>query len=166
MKPTVQMVDKMSKGDPEIAGYFHALFGIIDQQAKRIQHLEVRVVELERQLGQNSSNSSKPPSSDGLRKPTNSRTPGGKNGAPKGHKGTTLHAVQDPDEITFHVLSSCSDCHHSLASVPNLRFEKRQVFDLPAPRVWVTEHRAEIKCCPACGRKQKAAFPEGVEAPV
>ena len=38
---------------------------LLDQQAARIEQLEHRVHELERQLG---SNSSKPPSSDGLRK--------------------------------------------------------------------------------------------------
>src|SRR5690606_14669043 len=64
--------------------------------------LNIRVHELERQLGQNSNNSSKPPSSDGFRKPTNLRTPGGKKGAPKGHKGNTLQFVEQPDEIIVH----------------------------------------------------------------
>lgn len=83
MKLTPQQVNIICKGDEEIAGYFHALLTVVDQQAKRIEKLEKRVHELERQLGQNSNNSSKPPSSDGLRKPTNLRTPGGKKGAPK-----------------------------------------------------------------------------------
>ncbi|MEI7026049.1 DUF6444 domain-containing protein [Paenibacillus sp. y28] len=66
------------KGDKEIAAYFHTLLDIIDRQAERIEQLEKRVHKLERQLGQNSNNSSKPPSSDGLRKPTNLRSTGGR----------------------------------------------------------------------------------------
>jgi len=165
MKLTSQQVNIICKGDEEIAGYFHALLAVVDQQAKRIKELEKRVHELERQLGQNSNNSSKPPSSDGLRKPTNLRTPGGKKGAPKGHEGTTLYFVDQPDEIIVHALSTCLGCLASLDAVESQNYEKRQVFDLPPPRIWVTEHRAEKKCCPQCGLQQKASFPDRIHAP-
>ena len=165
MKLTPQQVNIICKGDEEIAGYFHALLTVVDQQAKRIEKLEKRVHELERQLGQNSNNSSKPPSCDGLRKPTNLRTPGGKKGAPKGHEGTTLHFVDEPNEIIVHALRACSGCLASLDAVESQTYEKRQVFDLPPPRIWVTEHRAEKKCCPQCGLQQKASFPERILAP-
>nr|WP_269145546.1 DUF6444 domain-containing protein [Cohnella fermenti] len=56
---------------------------LIEAQASQIKKLEARVHELERQLDQNSRNSSKPPSSDGYRKPVNLRTKGGKKGAPR-----------------------------------------------------------------------------------
>ncbi|WP_372637259.1 DUF6444 domain-containing protein [Cohnella sp.] len=68
----------------------------IEKQTLQIEKLEKRVNELERQLGQNSNNSSKPPSSDGLRKPTNLRQSGGKKGAPKGHDGHTLRLSPSP----------------------------------------------------------------------
>ena len=43
----------------------------------------------------------------------------------------------------------------------------RQVFDLPEPEpLVVTEHRAHDCRCPACGAKTRAAFPDGVNAPV
>lgn len=172
MDLTPQQVNTICKGDPEIASYFHALLAqnrqltqTVEKQAKRIEQLEKRVHELERQLGQNSHNSSKPPSSDGLRKPTNLRTPGGKKGAPKGHDGTTLRFVDEPDEFVIHTCSTCSACAASLNAVESRGYEKRQVFDLPPPRIWVTEHRAEKKCCTQCGLQQSACFPEGVQAP-
>jgi transposase len=164
MELTPQQVNKICKGDQEIAGYFNALLTVVSNQAKQIEKLEQRVHELERQLGQNSNNSSKPPSSDGLRKPTNLRTPGGKKGGPKGHDGHTLRFAL-PDEIVIHPVTTCGRCSHSLKDVPAQHVEKRQVFDLPPPRVVVTEHRAEKKCCPNCGLIQQGLFPERIGAP-
>ncbi|WP_420871910.1 DUF6444 domain-containing protein [Cohnella rhizosphaerae] len=66
------------KGDTEIADVFTLLLEQNRTLLEQNQKLERRVHELERQLGQNSQNSSKPPSSDGFRKPKNSRVAGGK----------------------------------------------------------------------------------------
>ena len=67
---------------------------IIEAQQKEIAVLSVRVAELERQLGLNSSNSGKPPSSDGLKRPPRTGSlrekTGKKSGGQKGHKGQTL----------------------------------------------------------------------------
>ena len=49
---------------------------------------------------------------------------------------------------------------------PVLGHEKRQVFELPQKPIEVTEHRAEVKCCPVSGCLVSAPFPEGVKAPV
>ncbi|QNK54360.1 DUF6444 domain-containing protein [Paenibacillus sp. PAMC21692] len=99
MKLSPEQVLTICKGDPEIAAFVQSLLDMNEKQAERIQQLETRVHELERQVALQSHNSSNPPSSDGLRKPTSLRTPGGKKGAPKGHPGTTLHLVADPDHI-------------------------------------------------------------------
>ncbi|MDO3413422.1 transposase, partial [Saccharibacillus sp. CPCC 101409] len=57
---------------------------------------------------------------------------------------------------------TCPGCQAALQDVPAHAHEARQVFDLPAPRVVVTEHRAAHKICPACGVKARAPFPEDV----
>src|SRR5213595_571244 len=76
--------------------------------------LRAHIAELERRLGLNSSNSSKPPSSDGLKKPARVSSlrerSGKKPGGQKGHKGETLRQVTDPDEVVNHYPSACSMC--------------------------------------------------------
>ncbi len=70
-----------------------------------------RLAELERRLGLNSSNSGKPPSSDGLKKPlrvSSLREPSGKKtGGQKGHPGETLCRVEKPDATIDHYPEIC-----------------------------------------------------------
>lgn len=141
---------------------------IIEQQATRISELEARVQGLENQLKQNSRNSSKPPSSDGFKRPQpkSLRTPGAKkSGGQVGHPGTTLRMIDAPDQIVIHSIQVCT-CGCSLTEMPVHRTEKRQVIDLPPIRTEVTEHQVEVKFCPVCGRSAKAEFPHDVTAPV
>ncbi|OAS25703.1 IS66 family transposase [Paenibacillus oryzisoli] len=173
MEFTKEEVLKISKGDGEIASFITALLdhnkqlqATIEKQAQHIAKLENRIVELERQLGQNSQNSSKPPSSDGFRKPTNLRTPGGKKGAPHGHKGSTLRFSEVPDHTIVYEIATCPHCQTGLQQIAPRTYLKRQVFDLPLPSLVVTEHRAEEKCCPSCQRRVRASFPATVQAPV
>lgn len=147
-----------------------SLIEIIEAQAAQIKQLEARIQELEQRLNKNSSNSSKPPSSDGLSKPprTTSLRENGKNksGGQVGHKGETLKQTETPDIVKKHILTTCPDCQHSLLQSPLLGIVKRQVFDIPPPKIEVTEHQAEIKYCTCCNKTITALFPPGVRAPV
>ena len=90
------------------------LIALIKAQAAEIAALKARIAELERRLGLNSSNSGKPPSSDGLKKPprvTSLREPSDKpSGGQKGHKGETLRQVAEPDRIVDHYPPACTAC--------------------------------------------------------
>ena len=141
---------------------------LIHQLTSQVQQLTARVQELEGQLAKNSSNSGKPPSTDGLSKPnrTNSlrEKSGKKPGGQLGRKGVNLQPVQNPDRVEVHSPKTCTDCETSLEGVAIFGVNKRQVFDLPPISVIVTEHQAEIKVCPCCGKRNQGEFPERVKA--
>ena len=133
-----------------------------------ISKLEARIAELERRLGLDSS---KPPSSDGPRKPARvsslRQRSGKKAGGQKGHKGETLRQTATPDIVVDHFPSTCPECGAALTENMSEGHTARQVFDLPEPQpLVVTEHRAHVCGCARCGAEARAAFPEGVNAPV
>ena len=144
--------------------YLHKL---IEKQAQVIERLEARVAELERQLGLNSQNSSKPPSSDGLKKsPKPPRTTslrqssGRASGGQKGHKGDTLRSVEIPDRVVDHTVEICPECGADLRNERSEDYTERQIFDLPEIKLEVTAHRVHSKVCPMCKKKFRAHFPE------
>ena len=137
----------------------------------RIAALEAEVADLRRQLGQDSSNSSKPPSSDGFKKkpriPGSLRGRSGKaSGGQTGHEGATLRQVADPDRVVRHTACACGHCGWPLDPGSAKGIEKRQVFDLVERPLMVTEHQAWIYRCENCRGATKAAFPDGVVSPV
>ena len=128
-----------------------------------------RIAELERQLGLDSSNNSKPPTSDELRrKPTpQSLLNGSKlpSGGQKGHAGESLKQVSAPDKIIIHQVKICVSCKANLTSIEAIAHIKRQVFDIPEQKIEVTEHRTAVKIC-HCGYRNVGVFPHGVTAPI
>ncbi len=139
---------------------------IIEAQAAQIKKLEARVEELERMLNLNSSNSSKPPSTDAWRKPQSLRKTGVKNsGGQVGHEGSTLNQVANPTDTIHHRCDVCEKCGKPLEGACVKHLIKRQVFDIPEPTVEVTEHIVTVKVC-TCGHVNQGKFPEDVTAPV
>ena len=122
---------------------------LIASLRREIAALRAEVADLRRRLGQDSSNSSKPPSSDGLGKKSRNagslRGASGKaSGGQTGHKGATLRQVADPDWVVRHEACACGRCGRSLDPKSATGIEKRQVFDLAERPLMVTEHQASI----------------------
>jgi transposase len=131
-----------------------------------------RLQALEEQVAKNSGNSSKPPSSDGLSKPTLKPMPqslrkknGKKPGGQKGHSGKTLLQSESPHQVVLHHPATCSRCHASLNNASPDSYLRRQVFEMPEPTVVVTEHRAFAVGCSHCGTQTAASFPKEVASP-
>lgn len=152
----------------EMDAHIHTLERQVQDLTVSLDVSERRVQQLEEKAAKDSHNSSKPPSSDGLckPKPKSLRPPSNRpTGGQPGHPGQTLRMVAKPDHTVRHPVECCSRCGRSLAKQSPDRVERRQVFDLPEPKLLVTEHQAEIKTC-ACGCVNRAAFPPEAAAPV
>lgn len=135
------------------------LEALVAQQSAYIRALEGR-------LAKDSHNSSKPPSSDGVRRKTKSlrQQSGKKPGGQLGHPGQTLRLQATPDSVVEHRPAVCGHCQTPLdAEAAVVLRERRQVHDLPPLRLQVTEHQALHLRCPACQQVSRSAFP--IEAP-
>ena len=99
---------------PAVRAYIRALEAV----AAQVAALQARVADLEARLQQNSSNSSKPPSSDGPQvKPAPPRTPSGKNrGGQPGHQKHE-RVILPPDEVVDHQPTHCRRCATPLAGL-------------------------------------------------
>jgi len=133
---------------------------------QEISLLKIENVELKARLNQNSSNSSKPPSSDYYnRKPAFPKVSKGKKGGQPGHKGNTLKQIDNPDKIVECRPEEC-DCGHKFSAEEMVVTEKRQLFDLPQPKLEVTEFQIFSGKCLICGKVHKGISPENVNSPV
>lgn len=126
--------------------------------------------ELLRRVNMNSSNSSKPPSSDGYMKPSPKSLrvkTGRKQGGQPGHKGHGIAVPHEPDMFVDHYPVKCSACPNFEMCRSGTVFEcreRRNVIDLEV-KVKVTEHRSYMAKCPNCPRETvRGVFPDNVTA--
>ncbi|HZR53822.1 MAG TPA: IS66 family transposase [Streptosporangiaceae bacterium] len=135
-----------------------------------IGRLQARMEQLERQAGKDSSNSSKPSSSDSpyKKKPRDrslrergKRRPGKQPGEP----GTTMKLTDDPDERIEVSPAACRGCGAGLAAGPVLDQRRHQVTDIaPPPPPKVTEYVVQAKQCWCCGAVSEGVLPAHVRA--
>lgn len=136
-----------------------------------IEQLQKQVKELQDRLAKDSHNSSLPPSSDrfvrqkktkSLRKKSDKKV-----GGQPGHPGHTLELAETPNQVVeLAPVTHCQHCQADLSQVNAQTIERRQIIDVPHPRVEITEYQGEWKCCPHCQRLSRATFPPEVKASV
>ncbi len=122
----------------------------------QIAVLAARVEELERRLGKDSSNSSKPPSSDSpyTKKPRDRSLrgrSGRRRGKQPGARSSTLRQSADPDETVACGPAACGCCGAGLDDAAVVGVQKR-----------LTEYQVVAKECPGCGAVTEGVAPAGV----
>lgn len=149
----------------------------IAERNQRIADAEKHIADLERQLAlrkQNSTTSSKPPSSDGLagrqrvrgRRKKSRRKPGGQPGHP-GHC-RPLVPPERVNQVVAVLPVQCRHCHRALPQqVSELTVEgeprRHQATELPPIQAHITEYQCPKVVCPDCGRTTQEPLPPEVE---
>src|SRR3954469_2429365 len=131
--------------------------------------LQARIRKLEARLGQNSTNSSRPPSAD---RPEAAARPkahssGRKRGGQPGHRGAYrgLLPVEQVHEVVTVVPEGCRQCGQPFPEATGRRrgrVWRHQVVELLPLAVRVTEYQMAVRRCPACGKRTRADLPVGV----
>jgi transposase len=102
----------------------------MSEQSTRIKMLEDRISYLENNQKKDSSNSSKPPSTDIGKAPRTQSLrmkSGKKPGGQQGHVGETLFFSETPNEVVIHGVNKCNCCGKNLLGSTVVNYEKRQV---------------------------------------
>lgn len=135
------------------------LLACVRELEAALEQRDRRIAELERQLGQDSSNSSRPPSSDApwAKKPAKKRSSrvrsGRKPGKQPGAASSSRSLVDDPDERLEIQPDRCTSCDAPLDEAEECDRQRRQVVDIrPVPPPKVTEYQRVSKMCPCCGK--------------
>ena len=156
MKLNIADLENLSKSE---------LILLLVQFAERVTELEAKLAALQK----DSRTSSKPPSSDGAKRPKRNQSlrkkTGRKPGGQKGHKGHDQKLEPNPDETKEHAPDRCQACDRSLVDVTGQVIARRQERDIPPIQVFVTEHQKIGKQCP-CGCWNEGQFPDPIKAPI
>ena len=165
----IQQQDTLLAEQQALLEQMQAQMATVTQQSQaQMATLTQQVKALQDRLAKDSHNSSLPPSSDRFRRQAKSlrKKSEKKSGGQEGHPGTTLRFAETPDEVIAHGVTVCASCQQDLREVEACVTLRRQVVDIPLPRLLVQEHRAEQKQCPRCQHITVAAFPPSVTAPI
>ena len=170
---TEEFVRFLMEQNSSLSDQVAELTATVDSMNQTITELNQTIKELKEQLNKNSKNRSKPPSSDGLKKPAVNKnkslreSSGKMQDAQEGHDGVHLSVISDPDHIENHMHSDCTGCPHraeclSKACIKETRHEVDAVVTVD-----VTAHNAiEVRECPLHDGVKTGSFPENIKATV
>jgi len=137
------------------------------------RELKAEIKRLNEIINKDSSNSSKPPSTnDGFKdanKNDNSKSTATKKkkksrGGQNGRKGTNLKKVNNPDYIEKLEIHSCKNCNHNLEDINSIITGIKQQFDIPKIKIEVTQYQQHSKTCPCCNTVNKPDFPANLKS--
>src|SRR6516164_142521 len=143
-----------------------AILTLVQQYERRLQALQKQIDELQQRLNQNSTNSSKPPSSD---PPALKRSPPkppsrNKAGGQHGHAKVQRALVDHPDTVHDCKPTACRHCQQPLHG-DDPQPLRHQVWDVPPVRPFVTKYRRHRLSCPRCGLTTCGSAPAGQDGP-
>ena len=137
----------------------------LEEKAEEVESLKTEVAALRERLGQNSANSSQPPSSDAPhhRRPARRESSGRKQGAQVGHpgKGRSLKPAAEVDRVVDLRPERCARCGRPLRG-DDAQPRRHQVTEIPPARAEVVEYRRHTLCCERCGSQTPAVWSEEV----
>lgn len=131
----------------------------------RIEALE-KELEKYRKPAKDSSNSSKPPSSDRFKKYPQREKSERKTGGQPGHDGITRILCENPDEIIPIYPITCPHCNSVDFELIGQIKERRQEIDIPKVQPVIKEYQQKAGVCTCCGRKSFGEFPERINSTV
>lgn len=143
----------LGERDAGIAG-LRARLAEVAGLREQVVVLQAQVADLAARVRQNSKNSSRPLSSDGLGgsapEPLRKKT-GRRPGRPTGQPGAAMQLTDRPDHLVRHVPGCCAGCGGSLDGAAETGVERRQVTEIPLVRAEVTEQQVVELECGRCG---------------
>ena len=173
VRQLMAQVDFLTKQNNTLTATVVSMNQTINELDQTINELNQTIKELKEQLNKNSKNSSKPPSSDGLKKPVVKKnrslreSSGKKQGAQEGHDGVHLSVISNPDHTREHMHSDCTGCPYRTKCLDKACIrETRHEIDAVVT-VDVTAHNLiEVRECPLHGGVKTGSFPENIKATV
>lgn len=170
---TEEFVRYLMEQNVSLSGQVAELTATVDIMNQTITELNQTIKELKEQLNKNSKNSSKPPSSDGLKKPAvknnNSlrESSGKKQGAQEGHDGANLSVMSEPNHTKDHMHSDCTGRPHRAKCLDRACIKETRHEINAVVTVDVTAHNLiEVHECPLHGGVKTGSFPEDIKATV
>ena len=165
-----QMKEKLSEQD-EVIQQLRKENIQLQEENKQLREenilLKQEIKKLKERSNKDSTNSSKPPSTDDGFKEKESKKDKNtdkKRGGQKGSTSNNLKKSDNPDKIEVLESSTCSKCNHSLLDVEVKSISKKQVFDIPPVKMKVTEFQQHSKVCPCCAKVNKPDFPDALNS--
>lgn len=170
---TEDFVRSLMLQNAELLAQNTAMLEQLAQLNATVNSLNQTIKDLQEQVNKNSKNSSKPPSSDGLKKPPVNKDrslrgkSGKKQGAQAGHNGVNLSVLTKPNDVKHHMHADCANCHYhdsclEKACVKETRHELDAVVTIN-----VTAHELIlVQDCPMHSGAKQGTFPADIKATV